>query len=473
MTQWFLYLYSEKERQKSGGKKRKSEENLAPSAKRKRVSFGPKLSPEHFDKKLPPSTPVRRGAMPPRLVSESPASPAPVLKRRSVALKLKTSPIREESPVKSPPKSSKKSTPKTVTPKEASRSRSTSPKSAQKKTPGRRQSKSPKAKTPKTASRSRSLTPTSGQGSKKKKTPKSTPRSRSLSPKSVSPASSVPAAASIKKSPAKTVTPRKRSVSPKAGPSEAEKGRTPSANTPKAVTPTRKSRSLSPKVVTPVKASPKPGTPKASRPSASPKASSARKSAKKSPKTVTPKSGRGRKSVGKGIGDASLTGVKKLLKTPRNQNNSNVADISFSGIAELMKTPIVSSPGSARSKAKKSTSPIKAVKSGTKPALKTPRGGKILKRKRSSPVHMNVKRMKMSTPSATPPVPVSRAVVLRAIHGKQATPKLKTWADVVKKGGAVQGVAKRKTPVKPKPVQAVKPPTPKPPTPRPAKVSFL
>ena len=152
--------------------------------------------------------------------------------------------------------------------------------------------------------------------------------------------------------------------------------------------------------------------------------------------------------------------MKKLLKTPKNVNNSNAADISFTGVSDLLKSPIVSSPASARSKAKKSVSPVKSVQPLSMPS-KTPRGGKNLKRKRSSPIQMNVKRMKMGTP-AKPSAEISKAVVLRAIHGKQATPKLKTWADVVKKGRSVQGVARRKTPEKPKLVTAVKPPTPRP-----------
>ena len=130
-----------------------------------------------------------------------------------------------------------------------------------------------------------------------------------------------------------------------------------------------------------------------------------------------------------------------------------------------MKTPVISSPASARSKAKKSVTPLKEMQLVVKPvvvATKTPRGGKNLKRKRSSPIQINVKRMKMSTPAITPPPAITKAVVLRAIHGKKATPKIKSWADVVKKGATVKGIAKRKTPEHPKPVPLVKPPTPRP-----------
>lgn len=51
-------------------KKRKSGELAAdlplPKTKKKRVSFGLNLSPELFDKRLPPDSPLRRGATPRR-----------------------------------------------------------------------------------------------------------------------------------------------------------------------------------------------------------------------------------------------------------------------------------------------------------------------------------------------------------------------------------------------------------------------
>ena len=106
-----------------------------PSAKRKRVSFGPSLSPEHFDKYLPPKTPVKKGATPSRK-SEG---------RRSL---LKTA-DNIGTPVKSPagkPKTPSKS------PKSPKVSQSKSPKS-----PKASQSKSPK----KTPVRERSLSPAS------------------------------------------------------------------------------------------------------------------------------------------------------------------------------------------------------------------------------------------------------------------------------------------------------------------------
>lgn len=55
---------------KEPSKKRKSGELAAdlpkPQMKKKRVSFGGFLSPELFDKKLPPDSPLRKGAAPRR-----------------------------------------------------------------------------------------------------------------------------------------------------------------------------------------------------------------------------------------------------------------------------------------------------------------------------------------------------------------------------------------------------------------------
>ena len=54
-------------------KRKEAESGETPGAKRKRVSFGPYVSPEYFDKTLPPSTPVRKGAEPPR---DAPLAPS-------------------------------------------------------------------------------------------------------------------------------------------------------------------------------------------------------------------------------------------------------------------------------------------------------------------------------------------------------------------------------------------------------------
>ncbi|NXK04790.1 KI67 protein, partial [Herpetotheres cachinnans] len=62
--------------------KRKSGDSLLqPLGKRKRVSFGGHLSPELFDKSLPPNSPVKRGAIPARLSLPMGNSPRAVLKK--------------------------------------------------------------------------------------------------------------------------------------------------------------------------------------------------------------------------------------------------------------------------------------------------------------------------------------------------------------------------------------------------------
>ncbi|NXT17161.1 KI67 protein, partial [Syrrhaptes paradoxus] len=62
--------------------KRKSGDSLLqPVGKRKRVSFGGHLSPELFDKSLPPNSPLKRGAIPLRRSAPFGNSPRAVLKK--------------------------------------------------------------------------------------------------------------------------------------------------------------------------------------------------------------------------------------------------------------------------------------------------------------------------------------------------------------------------------------------------------
>ncbi|NXL96227.1 KI67 protein, partial [Alectura lathami] len=69
-------------RTKRPAQKRKSGDLLLkPLGKRKRVSFGGHLSPELFDKSLPPNSPLRRGATPARLSLPYGNSPRAVLKK--------------------------------------------------------------------------------------------------------------------------------------------------------------------------------------------------------------------------------------------------------------------------------------------------------------------------------------------------------------------------------------------------------
>ncbi|XP_029206378.2 uncharacterized protein LOC114970166 isoform X3 [Acropora millepora] len=80
--------------------KRESGEVNTTRGQSKRVSFGPILSPEQFDKDLPPATPVRRGATPKRsslgFDNSCVTSSLNSKKRRSVSVLPHTDPIKEE-----------------------------------------------------------------------------------------------------------------------------------------------------------------------------------------------------------------------------------------------------------------------------------------------------------------------------------------------------------------------------------------
>uniref|UniRef100_A0A8C4IKC3 FHA domain-containing protein n=1 Tax=Dicentrarchus labrax TaxID=13489 RepID=A0A8C4IKC3_DICLA len=125
-------------------KKRESGELAAdlPSQqmKKKRVSFGGQLSPELFDKRLPPDSPLCKGAAPRRSLCL--LKPKLSLLRRASAIGLLQESPKTGTP--SPKKSSaKNASPKTPTPgKNSPKSRSPSPKAA---TPAQ---KSPKSRTP-------------------------------------------------------------------------------------------------------------------------------------------------------------------------------------------------------------------------------------------------------------------------------------------------------------------------------------
>ncbi|XP_062436356.1 proliferation marker protein Ki-67 [Rhea pennata] len=75
------------EEEESGNRRRASQKRrsgnllLQPLGKRKRVSFGGHLSPELFDKSLPPNSPLKRGAIPARLSLPFGNSPRAVLKK--------------------------------------------------------------------------------------------------------------------------------------------------------------------------------------------------------------------------------------------------------------------------------------------------------------------------------------------------------------------------------------------------------
>ncbi|XP_076743458.1 proliferation marker protein Ki-67 isoform X8 [Maylandia zebra] len=303
---------------KEVSKKRKSgelgEDVPKQQAKRKRVSFGGYLSPELFDKRLPPDSPLRKGATPRRSLSLLRPKQS-LLRRASVIGLLKEGSPRAKSPAKTKTPSPKKSpskkmaSPKTPTSgKKSPKSRSPSPKAASpaKKSPKSRSpspAKSPKSRSPSPAKKS-PKSPKSGSPSPAKKSPKSpksgspspakkspkSPKSRSPSPakkspkspksRSPSPAKKSPKSPKSRSpSPAKK-SPKSRSPSPAKKSPKSPKSRSPSPAKKSPKSP--KSRSPSPKAASPTNKSPK------SR-SASPKAT-----ANKSPKSKSPSPARGR-----------------------------------------------------------------------------------------------------------------------------------------------------------------------------------
>ncbi|XP_041830444.1 proliferation marker protein Ki-67 isoform X2 [Melanotaenia boesemani] len=191
--------------------------------KKKRVSFGGHLSPEFFDKRLPPDSPLCKGATPRRSLCAF--KPKQSLLRRASVIGL----LKEGSPAKTKTPSPKKSkslaiaSPKTLSGKNSPKSRSPSPKPA---SPGKKtsqsRSSSPKDASPKVASPARS------------------PKSRSSSPKSTTPEKKSPKAAT----PAKNSS-QSKSSSPSTNKVETPKGKstTPDQDAFR-VTPINKRRSL-------------------------------------------------------------------------------------------------------------------------------------------------------------------------------------------------------------------------------------
>ncbi|XP_019218302.1 proliferation marker protein Ki-67 isoform X5 [Oreochromis niloticus] len=201
---------------KEVSKKRKSaelgEDLPKQQTKRKRVSFGGYLSPELFDKRLPPDSPLRKGATPRRSLSLLRPKQS-LLRRASVIGLLKEGSPRAKSPAKtktpSPKKSPSKKTasPKTPTSvKKSPKSRSPSP-----------AKKSPKSRSPSPAKKSpKSRSPSPAKKSPKSRSPspaKKSPKSRSPSPKAASPANK---------------SPKSRSASPKATANKSPKSKSPS-----------------------------------------------------------------------------------------------------------------------------------------------------------------------------------------------------------------------------------------------------
>lgn len=166
------------------GQKRKSQSPLSQSAKRHRVSFGKQLSPEYFDKRLPASTPVRKGSTPRRKSGSIGAvETKPLLKvledarqsKKSPRSTSKKSPRRRSTPVKagSPKQASPAKSPQKTTPVKSAKSpkRKSVTKSPKRNTPTKSPKRKTSTKSPKRKTPTKSPQPSTSVKSPKKKTP--------------------------------------------------------------------------------------------------------------------------------------------------------------------------------------------------------------------------------------------------------------------------------------------------------------
>lgn len=169
--------------------------------KKKRVSFGGHLSPELFDKRLPPDSPLRKGATPRRSFCAF-KSKQSLLRRASVIGLLKErSPAKTKTPSPKKSLSLKSASPRTPSGKNSPKSRSPSPKPV---SPGTKASQS-RPSSPKDASPNKR--------SPKKASPAKSPKSRSSSPKAATPAKN--SSKSESPSPARGRSPANKVETPK------------------------------------------------------------------------------------------------------------------------------------------------------------------------------------------------------------------------------------------------------------------
>ncbi|XP_041424578.1 proliferation marker protein Ki-67 isoform X26 [Xenopus laevis] len=359
-------------------KRRSSELELPePTPKRKRVSFGGHLSPELFDKRLPPNSPLKRGAAPARR-SLSLATPLAVIRKsfggfKQSAIKEAFEPgtdlaLFKRSPAKATPakRSPAKGSPAKATPAKRSPAKG----SPAKLTPAKR---SPAKGSPAKATPAK-RSPAKGSPAKaspaKRSPAKVSPAKRS--PAKASPAKRSPAKASpAKRSPAKA-SPAKRSPA-KASPAKRSPAKaSPAKRSPAKASPAKMSPAkASPAKMSPAKASPAKRSPaKASPAKRSPaKASPAKRSpakaspAKRSPAKATP----AKKSPAKGS-PAKATPAKRspAKATPAKRSPAKATPAKRS---PAKATPAKRSPAKA-TPAKRS--PAKATPAKRSPAKATP-----------------------------------------------------------------------------------------------------
>ncbi|KAE8590296.1 hypothetical protein XENTR_v10018007 [Xenopus tropicalis] len=423
-------------------KRRSSELDLPePTPKRKRVSFGGHLSPELFDKRLPPNSPLKRGATPARR-SLSLVTPLALMRKsfggfRQTAIKetfepgtdlalFKGSPAKKSPSKRSPAKAAspaKRSPAKAATPAKRSPAKGASParrSPAKAATPARR---SPaKAATPARRSPAKAATPA-------KRSP-----AKGASPAKRSPAK---AASPARRSPAKAATPARRSPAKAATPARRSpaKAATPARRSPaKAATPARRSPA---KAATPAKRSPAKAATPAKRSPAKAATPAKRSPAKRSPaKAATP----AKRSPAKAATPAKRSPAKAA--TPAKRSPAKAA------------TPAKRSPVKAATPAKRS--PASATPAKRSPASTYTKGRFSISRIDTPPqIDVHAPNTEKNELSAQTPRKSRKSISLKKTPGRRSR-KLesfeilrsrrrsgateanllvaKSWADVVRSG---------------------------------------
>ncbi|XP_056384872.1 proliferation marker protein Ki-67 isoform X2 [Hyla sarda] len=503
---------SEEPRQ-SQRKRRSDELSLPdPPPKRKRVSFGGHLSPELFDKRLPPNSPLKKGATPARrslslnsprtLIRKSfgskqsvirevfersasasitPSTPTSPSKYSSVKSspavtesgksQVSKSPNKQSALIKTPAKSPSPRRPVSATSPDVAQSaapltpvKNSPAKSAVKtsSTPSKRMSgqKSPAVNSPvKSPSKNPKKTPSKSLKGLviKSKTPvkapspgaKMSPVAKTPSPAKKTPVAKTPSPA--KKTPvAKTPTPTKRSPVAKT-PSPAKRAKTlsPAKKTPVAKTSTPAKRSKTP--------SPAKTTPVAKK-STPAKRSRTPSPAKKTPvaKTSTPAKRSKTPSPAKKTPVAKTSTPAKRSKTPSPAKKTPVAKTSTP--AKRSKTP---SPAKKTPVAKTST-PAKRSKTPS-PAKKTPVAKTSTPAKRSktpSPAKMPTPAKRSKTPSPAKKIPVAKTP-----SPTKRSPGAKTPTPAKRSPGAKTPTPAKRSPGAKTPTPAKRSPGAKTPTP--------
>ncbi|CAL9698925.1 unnamed protein product [Knipowitschia caucasica] len=382
------------------GKKRKSEElgSDLPTQqmKRKRVSFGTQLSPELFDKRLPPDSPLRKGAAPRRSLSLY--KPKQSLLRRASVIGL----IKEHQSPKAKSPAKKKS----PSPKKTSSAKSASPKVQ---SPARK-AQSPKAKTPSPGKKS--ATPT--KSSPKAKSPAQTPKSN-VTPKKASPKA---ATTPKKASPKAATTPKK--ASPKAA-------TTPKKASPKAATTPKKA---SPKAATtPKKASPKAATtPKAASPKAATTPKAASPKAATTPKAASPKAATTPK---KASPKAATTPKKASPKQTKTQTPRKALPTPSSRSQTPAKSPVQRKPDSSTKPPRKSGTESLATPLSADQTPKVQGRFSVSRITTPSPVSEDLATASCPSAMVTPKIPLRRKSMKSSTAKK--TPALKSAARLMRR----------------------------------------